>query len=987
MLCLLILLAACNPAASPGVAGKPDAAAVARALPLADEARRRLQQGDAAGALQQLQTALKADRSLPAVHQLLGQVHWTLGDVVAAAAAYTDALRLGADRNEVVLPLAAALIAQGQPQALLDQTRLDDAGLVPHVRGPLLLMKAEAAAELAQDQSPGQGPGTAALRHIAAARALDSTHPASWLAEARLHLRSGQPEQAAAAADKALSLAATSATALATRADVALAMGNRAAALEMYGRAITAEPASPAAHEARMVQAGLQLETSTDQPLSPAAVNAIEQLAKTHPGDPRTKFLAALLAQRQGRAQDAQQALAAVAQTLLRVPPEALRNRPQLLMMGALAHLGLGETDNARVHLLAAQVTPASAAPASRLLALSYLADNNLERAITVLEAHLQKRPADQQALLMLAGTQLALGRHTKAINLLQDTLARQDSPAVRGMLAAGHTSTGGLLPAQTELALALKATPAHSGLLAASYALQLHSGQPAKAVLSAQTLVQREPHKAAWHHLLGVAHMRNSQPVAARTAFAAANGLDASFTAPRVALARLEASNGGMAAAQSLLQAVLTQQPQHADALFEMGRLSLQRQELAAAQDWFEKAQAAASSDNTQATLALLDLHLSQRRLPAAASVLRPLVQRQPDNLLVLLAQARLALANNDSAAARTLLTRATGLAGYEAGALVQVALLQLQATPLQQADAGLSASPSASAPVAAPTATAAPAGSLQDPHAGAQHALEKALADNPNLLAAQALMVDVELRQREFDRAQARVQQLLATHPRLALVQALQGDVALARGQLAPALAAYRRAQQMEPSAAHLLKVQRTLAQTDAAAANTLASQWLQQHPSDHAVRRALADGQARLGQYAAARVSYETIVQAVPGDAEALNNLAHVLLLLQDASAPAVAEKALQAQPNAAHIMATAGWANVMAGKTERGMNWLRDARLRDPDNGDARYFMAAAMARQGRTAEARTEARAALDGVARGRPMVHAADAQRLLESLP
>ena len=960
---LMCVLVACKPAALSGTGGKPDAAAAARALPLADEARKHLQQGDAAGALLRLQSALKADRHVPAIHQLLGQVQLQLGDVVAAEAAYADALRLGADRNEVVLPLAAALTAQGQPQALLDQSRLDDAGLVPHVRLPLLLMKAEAAAMLGQ--------ATAAQRHIEAARAIDATQPASWLAEARTRLLAGLAESARSAADKALALAPQSAEALATRADVALALGDRAAALTLYERSIAVAPDSATAQDARVVRAGLLLEDRPGGPVNALLATAIEQLAPTAATDPRVVYLMALLADRQGRSEAARSGLAAVAQMLQRVPPEALRHRPQLLMLGGLAHLALGETEKARVHLEAAQRSAAAAGPATRLIAQSYLVDNNLERAITVLEAHLKQRApgpgADQQAVLMLVGAQLALGRHTRAINLLQDTLTRQDSATVRGLLAAGHASTGGLLAAQDELALALKKSPGHSGLQAALCTLQLYSGQPAKAVQSAQALAQRAPDQPGWQHLLGVALLRHGQAAAARAAFETAVRLDESFAAPRVALARLHAQAGALDAAQVELQAVLQRQPQHADALFEMGRLSLQRQQFSAAQSWLEKAQAAAGGGDHQATLALFDLHLSQRKLPAAAAALRALALRQPDDLLVLLAQARLAMANNEAATAKNLLTRATGLAGYEAGALVQVALLQLLAAPPTAASA------------AAPAASAA----ALNTSAGAQYALQKALADNPGLLAAQALMVDAELRQRETERAQSRVQQLLATHPRLALVHALQGDVALARGQTALALAAYRRAQQLEPASAHLLRIHRTLTQTDPAAANAVASQWLEQHPADHAVRRVLADGQARLNQYTAARSSYQTIAQATPGDAETLNNLAHVMLLLKDPAAVAMAEQALKAKPGAAHIMATAGWANVQAGKTERGMNWLRDARQREPDNSDTRYFMAAALAQLGRKPEARTEA---LGALALGRPFVHAADAERLLESL-
>lgn len=954
LLVLELALAGCKPAGLPGASSKPDATAAARALPLAEEARKRLQQGDAAGALAQLQTALKADHSIPALHQLLGQVQLALGDVVAAEAAYTDALRLGADRNELVLPLAAALAAQGQPQALLDQSRLDDAGLLPHVRQPLLLMKAQAAVDLGQ--------AAAVRRHIEAARAVDPTQAAPWLLEASTRLRDGATAEAATAADKALALAPQSPAALAARADVALATGDRAAALAGYERAIAAASGGPAAHEPRVARVALLLESSLHGPVAESLTADIESLRKAAPDDLRVSYLAALLAERQGKADAARTALAAVAQTLQRVPTEAMRYRPQVLLLGGLSNLGLGDTERARGYLELAQRTGASAGPATRLLAQSYLTDNNLERVITVLEAHIKQHPADQQALLMLVGAQLSLGRHTRAINLLQDTLARKDSPAVRGMLAAAHISTGGLLAGQSELSLALKKTPGHLGLQAALCALQLHSGQAAKAVLTAQALVQREPAQPGWQHLLGVALLRDGQFAGARGAFETASRLDENFAAPRVALARLEAGAGASDAATAHLQSVLQRQPSHSDALFEMGRVQLQLQQTAQAQAWFEKAQASAAADNHQAALALFELHLGQRKLAAAAAVLRPLALRQPDDQLILLAQARLAQANNETATAKSLLTRATGLAGYEAGALLQVALLQMQA--------------------AAPAGAASGAVAL-NPNANAQYALDKALADNPDLLAAQALMVDVELRQREFERAQARVQLLLARHPRHPLMHTLQGDVALARGQTAAALAAYRRAQQLEPSSAHALSIHRAWSQTDPGPANAFASQWLEQQPADHAVRRALADGLARLGQYAAARAHYELLAKATPGDGEILNNLAHVLLLLNDPGAAAVAEKALNAKPGAAHILATAGWANIQAGKAERGMNWLRDARQREPANADTRYFMAAALAQQGRKAEARAEAAGA---IALGKPFVHAKDAALLLETL-
>ena len=56
---------------------------------------------------------------------------------------------------------------------------------------------------------------------------------------------------------------------------------------------------------------------------------------------------------------------------------------------------------------------------------------------------------------------------------------------------------------------------------------------------------------------------------------------------------------------------------------------------------------------------------------------------------------------------------------------------------------------------------------------------------------------------------------------------------------------------------------------------------------------------------------------------------------------------------------------------------------DARLRDPDNPDTRYFLASALVEAGRGAEARDELRAALQS---GRAFASAADARRLLDTL-
>jgi cellulose synthase operon protein C len=160
-------------------------------------------------------------------------------------------------------------------------------------------------------------------------------------------------------------------------------------------------------------------------------------------------------------------------------------------------------------------------------------------------------------------------------------------------------------------------------------------------------------------------------------------------------------------------------------------------------------------------------------------------------------------------------------------------------------------------------------------------------------------------------------------------------------------------------------------------------LAEQWLKLHPRDIAARRAMADGHARAGNFAAARAAYEALVKVAPDDAEALNNLANVLLQSNDPGALAYANQALAKKPEAPYIIGTAGWAAFKAGQTDRALQLLRDARLRDPANPDTRYFLSAVLASLGRNGEAKEELKTALQA---GQTFAYAKDAEKLLSTL-
>jgi cellulose synthase operon protein C len=246
-----------------------------------------------------------------------------------------------------------------------------------------------------------------------------------------------------------------------------------------------------------------------------------------------------------------------------------------------------------------------------------------------------------------------------------------------------------------------------------------------------------------------------------------------------------------------------------------------------------------------------------------------------------------------------------------------------------------------------------------------GAQQMAAKALQSNPSDLQALALQVEVAGRRgnaAEVDRTLAALQ---AKHPQHPVTLTTAGHVALSRGQLPKAAAAYKTAFDRAPSSPlALLLVQAQVANNEAPKALAVLEGWSARQPRDTVVLRALAELQLLQGQADAARRSYDTILKADPSDPQALAGYADLLHRLNDPAALTMAQKAHQLAPQNASLAAGYGRLLVERGDAEAGVRLLREARLREPANGQVRWQLASALAKVGRQAEARDELRAAL-----------------------
>ncbi len=899
-----------------------------------EDALQRFDKKDFAGAVLQLKNALQIDKNFLPVHLLLGKALLEQKEVIAAEAAFLEALRLGVSREEVVVPLARSLLAVGKARQLLDDERFAEKDLSASTRFDLLLLKAGAADDL--------GDARLSMQLLDKARSIDASSVETWLAEAKLRIRTRQFREALTAADKALALAPGKAQPLYVRGTLAHTQGDLKAALSFYDKALQD---SPEHVEALVSRAGLLLDLNR-----PADVRKdVEALLKVDPEDPRGAYLSALLAERDGRTADAKAQLAKVTALLDPIPIEALRYRPQLLMLGGLAHFGLDGTEKAKPYLEGVlRGEPGS--PAAKLLARIHLKENNFERAIEVLDAYLRQHPRDSQATLLLASAHSAQGRHNRAVVILRAAMQQQVRPEIQHALGMALMRSGQFASALTELEAAYKANPKSAAIGSSLAALYLQLGQAAKAARVAEQITTAHKDQPGLLFLLGRARAEVGDPKGARTALEAAIKADPRFVDPVVELAKLEMRAGATAAAKSRLTAALDRAPKHAELLSLVGQVMVIEKRLDEAQRWFEKADDHSAADMTDHGMRLVEFHLANGQVDRAREAFKRVTAKAPDAPRVLVQQARIELAAGDPRAAKSALSRASTAVTTDVGLLVVIAELQLAAED-------------------------AP---------GAAHSAGKALKEAPQYTGAQVVLARAELAHGNLASAEQRARELTTKLPKSGVGHSLLGEIALARKQDAVALVAIRRAHELDNGQATFLQLFGLLTRSQPAESIRAAEQWLRQRPADAVVWRALADAQARAGDWIAARRSYEALLKVRPDDAESLNNLTHVLLIQKDtAAALKAAERAHALKPNAPYIIGTLGWAAHKAGQNDRALQHLRDARLRDPDSGQTRYYLGATLAAMGRIGEAKTELAAAVKSP---RSFGTQKDAQALLSTL-
>ena len=879
-----------------------------------EDAAARLARNDAAGAIIQAKNALQRDPEQLPAHLLLARALLKDGQAAAAEAEFEAALRLGVNPSEIALEYGQALMMFGNSEKLLERIKAD--GLPLRLRAEVLAMRATAQAD--------RGDMRAAVAEVKLAREADPRALSPLLAEIDLALRSRDSARARQVLDTALGIAPGDARLLHLQAGLLQGAGDARGAMEAFNRAIAADP--------RMLDALVgRASLLIDLKRANEALPDLERAAALVPREPRVAYLKSLVYAQRGDTQASRAQLEDVVRLVDELPQEFVGRQPTLLMIGGLASQALGRGERARALLeLYVRRMPGDAA-GRKMLANIYLAAGETARVGDLLQPLISSGDADPQALTTLAALRMQQRRYRDAADALEAAARLTGNPGITAQM--GFARIANMQPdiGLSALRSAFDKEPGQLNVATALSTLYLRRGDLRNALAVAEATTRRLPSDPAAHNLLGAVKGAARKPAEARAEYTQAITLAPGFLPAQLNLARLDLVEGRADAARQRLAALLKAHPTDVQVLTENARLELGAGRSADALALLEKAYALKPADPTVAQ-ELLALYQKLGKPAPAVAVAKQLALSRPDDPLVLETLGRAHLAANNLADARSTFNTLSRLPGLEPGQLVAVGRLQLDAGAFREASASA----------------------------------EKALARNAGLVPAQILQIESEMALGDLNRADALLKSFATRSGNSAEALRLAGDLARALQQPRDAARLYRSAFDKAPSLALVLRgVEASFQAGEGDRAVSLLDTWLRTHPNDLTARSALAESHFRLGHLADARRLYEGVLVAEPANANVANNLAQILMALNDPGALNAAEAAYRLAPGDANVLDTVGWARARSGALDIGLKALREARLRAPESREIRYHLAWVLLRKGLRDEARAELQGALN----------------------
>lgn len=891
-------------------------------------------QGELDPAIQELKSALQQSPDNSEARFLLGTIQLRTGDTGAAAKELMRSYELGYDPEQLTIPLANALLAQGEFQSLLDvaedlpnmtgdaQIRLlvlrghahvglgelDEGDALYDMAMSLKDDTAEARLGKAQVQA-NRGNLEKAREWIAGAVEADPKLSAAWSLLGDLEQFDGNLEAAEVAYSEALKIKPEGVHELASRALVLIA-------LDKMGRA------------RKDVEAAMRLNTraTVKQPLAYYAQGQLRLKA--------------------GRLEQAIQSL----EKMLEYAPNFLPARYYL----GIAHYRLGNLGQADQYATLFRNRAPRYPGAHRLYAAIRYSQGEFEEAREVLENLLSFIPEDTWSLALLSDIALTQGDASQSVE--------------------GYRQLVDLYP---------DSVSAHRNL---ALGLMVMDPDQARQVLLEQLDAQGDGGGRAIETktLVLLSYLRAEQW---EDAIAAARDLiaddDKNWDAYTL-LAGAFVGKGDSGQAREAYRKALELRPGNINAANNLARMEVKAGNLDAARELYEDMQEH-NPDAVAPVLYLNALDQQQGRFEDAQARLEDAISRHPGETALKLALARLYLTTGQPSLVLAM-TYELDADEAESPALLQV----LGDSQFALGEAAAAAEAYEKLVRQAPDVASfryllgrAYASSGRLPEAYEQ--LQEAVHIDPEHYASKILRIQLLRLENKVDQASQLLESLDSEFADRPEVLVEKGWLALYRSEPAAAREAFNAAFERAPI--NDLVVQLGVVDwSEGKPQDAIARyrQWLEKNPDDATILIHLANTYLQLGMDSEAVRAFERLRQFNPDNPVVLNNLAWLLRSSDPGQALEHAERAVKFAPDWGAALDTLGSIQLGQGDLDRAERSFEQALTRSPGNPDIRYHLAVVASRRGDNGQAATILRAILAD--RDTPFASRAEAELLLASL-
>jgi putative PEP-CTERM system TPR-repeat lipoprotein len=853
--------------------------------------------GDLKASVIELKNALQKSPDDAQARWLLGLIYLKQGQANDAETQLNRAVQLGINPDSVRIPLARAWLLKGDYNQVLDKlqpTGKETANVLAQIF------------ELRGTALFNSGKANESCPLFEQAIQADSAYSPAYLGRAKCEYAHRQTAQAIATAQKASALEPQRMENWYLLGELYRETNQPQQALNTYNQALKIKPNDYSALAYKiMVQLALN---QTD-----SATKGIAQLVELQPHAYMTLYLQAYLAYIQGKYNLSTDML----QQVLRIDPNNLQ---ALLLFGTVNYAA--KQDEIALNSFNKVLAIADLPQARLLLAATQLRMNMPNDALKTL-APLLARGNDAKALLLAGQITLNQGDYAKGLAYLrQASQLDPNDTTIRTSLASNQLLTGdqqGISGLESVITQNPQETQAY--LLLASAQITQNNLNAAMTTLQKMAAAQAKNPLPAM--LMGRIYERQNNPVAARKSFERSLAVDPKFQIALAALADLDIRENKPEQARQRFKTLLTKTPDDLGVLLGQARVDLALDDstsyIADLKNTIQK-----HPNAHEPVILLTRFYIQQAHQPNLALDVAQKAQRAyPDDLSFMnnLGQAQLAVGRKTDAIATY-----TNLSNLQPNS--PVAWYQLGWA--QRASGNLGA---------------------------ALLSLQKAISIAPAYVDARIALAGVLVAQGQNDAAIKESKAIQAALPQASAGYNLEAELYARLNKPEQSLQVLARGMQTvqtrDMTATYHLALIRA---GQVAKAEQVAQAWLKGHPGDIDFRLYLASIYLNHDQSAQAIAEYRKVLQSVPNNVNALNNLAALLQAKNDPSAITYAKQAYGLQPDSPIVADTYGWSLLKQGDEKAALAPLELAARALPQQASIQYHLAAALVKSGDTARA-------------------------------